>query len=127
MPASVESAHEVIIVYYSIFTDRFPKIIRTQRFLQAFAVIGDDVIVERDVVGKYEILVLVIRVCVRHHIGEVGKMLGGLNPEGIIRGTVATAKRRFRLRCRITPRVSRKTYTLPSRHKQQGEGHNDKM
>ena len=127
MSFTVENSHKVIIVETSILSDRCPQLIAAFVIFQSCTLIVEDIVIECDVVGKDKILVLVRRVLVRHHIGKIGKMLGGLNPVGIVPGTVTTAKRRFRLRCRITPRLSRKTYTLPSRHKQQDEAHNDKM
>ena len=125
MSFTVENSHKVIIVETSILSDRCPQLIAAFVIFQSCTLIVEDIVIECDVVGKDKILVLVRRVLVRHHIGEIGKMLGGLNPVRIPLRTVAAAEGRFRFACWITPRVSRKTYTLPSRHKQQEEAHND--
>ena len=127
MTLPVEVTHEVIVGSCSILSDRCPQLIAAFIIFQTCAFIVDNIVVERDVVGKYEILALIFRIVIRHHIGKVGKMLGGLNPVGIGPGTVTTAKKSPRLACRIFPILRRKTYTMPTRHKQQNKGHNDKM
>ena len=97
MSLTVEGAHEIIIGSESILSDRGPQFIAAFRILQSCTICVDDIVVERDVIGKNEILVLVLRVVIRHHIGEVGKMLGGLNPVWITLRTVSSAERKSRL------------------------------
>ena len=82
--------------------------------LRVFAVAGNDILVERNIVGHNEILTLVF-LSVVYHIGKVGKMLGCGNLIRVALRSRSAAVRHFRIILRITPRVSRMAYTpLPS-------------
>ena len=113
MPLPIEETPEVIVGSCSILADRCPQPVGAFVFFQSSTCFVDDIIVERDVVGKDEILAMVFRIVIRHHIGEVGKMLGGGDTIRVALRSRSAAKRCFRLSWWIAPRLSRLNHTIP--------------